>query len=81
MATYNISINDELDQIVKSEMHKKKYANRSEFFRSLIRKAYISDNNIITKLDKKDPDYNIAIEKYTHGSFSSLEEAKKALDV
>lgn len=36
MATYNISINDELDKLIKAEMKRMKYANRSKFFRDLV---------------------------------------------
>ena len=40
-----------------------------------------NNNNIITELDKTDPDYNVAIKKYNNGTFSSLEKAKKELNV
>ena len=39
----NISINEELVKIIDLEIKKKKYANRSEFFRDLIRKTYVDD--------------------------------------
>jgi Arc/MetJ-type ribon-helix-helix transcriptional regulator len=59
MATYNISMNDELDVIVTTEMKRKKYANRSEFFRDLIRKQYVKDDYLIEVIDEDDPDYSL----------------------
>lgn len=64
MTHYNISINDELAEIVERLMKERKYANRSEFFRELIRQHYLQDENnyVIEKLDPSDPDYQL-IEK------------------
>ncbi len=41
MKTINIAINPELLVVVDKEMKKKKYTNRSEFFRDLIRKQFL----------------------------------------
>lgn len=41
MVTYNISINDELAEEVEKYMKRKKYANRSELFRDLIREKMV----------------------------------------
>lgn len=57
MITINISLNKELADIVEHEVKTKKYANRSEFFRDLLRKNYIL--NDIEELDKNDPDYKL----------------------
>lgn len=60
MQTFNISINDELADIVTQEMKRKKYANRSEFFRDLIRRHYLESNDGIYQIDtvtSNDPDY------------------------
>lgn len=57
MITINISLNKELADIVEHEVKTKKYANRSEFFRDLIRTNYIL--NDIEELDKNDPDYKL----------------------
>lgn len=43
MVTMNISINEELVKVIDIEIKKKKYANRSEFFRDLIRKTFVDD--------------------------------------
>ncbi len=42
MATYNISINDELAEEFELYMKRKKYASRSECFRDLIREKILS---------------------------------------
>ncbi|MFA6305608.1 MAG: ribbon-helix-helix domain-containing protein [Candidatus Gracilibacteria bacterium] len=46
MITINISLNKELADIVEHEVKAKKYANRSEFFRDLIRKNYLEKQKI-----------------------------------
>lgn len=51
MVTMNISINEELVKVIDIEIKKKKYANRSEFFRDLIRKTYIDDDDFIHSKD------------------------------
>jgi len=43
MINYNISINKELAQIVEQKIKEGKYANRSEFFRELIRRLFVMD--------------------------------------
>ncbi len=60
MVTMNISLNKELAEIVEYEVKHKKYANRSEFFRDLIRKQYIENDLDIEYVDKDDPDYKLA---------------------
>ena len=42
MNTYNISLNKELADLVDKQMVKGKFANRSEFFRQLLRHAFFS---------------------------------------
>lgn len=57
MTTYNISLNPALARIVEREIKSKKYANRSEFFRSLLRRHYVEDEYVIEELSPDDPDY------------------------
>ena len=47
MTTFNISLNKELAQLVDNQVKLEKYANRSEFFRQLLRDVYV-------RKDKKD---------------------------
>ena len=42
MHTYNISLNKELADLVDKQMINGKFANRSEFFRQLLRHAFFS---------------------------------------
>jgi len=52
MATFNISLNDELVKVINQEIKKRKYANRSEFFRELIRNTFFPINEEV--LDEKE---------------------------
>jgi Arc/MetJ-type ribon-helix-helix transcriptional regulator len=45
MINYNISLNKELAQIVEEKIKLGKYANRSEFFREMIRKLFVFEND------------------------------------
>lgn len=42
MSTYNISLNKELADLVDKQLKEGKFANRSEFFRQLLRHAFFS---------------------------------------
>ncbi|MFH1564743.1 MAG: ribbon-helix-helix domain-containing protein [bacterium] len=42
MITYNISLNKELAQLVDEQIEFGKFANRSEFFRQLLRNTFLS---------------------------------------
>lgn len=42
MPTYNISLNEDLSKIVDTQVKSGKFANRSEFFRQLIRFVFLS---------------------------------------
>jgi len=55
MVTMNISITKDLAEFVDKEVKDKKFANRSEFLRHLIRKHYLMIQP--KKLPSKDPDY------------------------
>lgn len=44
MTTFNISLNDELAQLIDHEMTTGKYANRSECVRSILRKYFYSSS-------------------------------------
>ena len=43
MITYNISLNKELAQVVDKQIKLGKFANRSEFFRQLLRSLFLSN--------------------------------------
>lgn len=49
MVTINISINEDLAEIVEKEMKDKKYTNKSEFFRDLIRRQYVYNTSTSNK--------------------------------
>jgi len=44
MITYNISLNKELAQVVDKQIKLGKFANRSEFFRQLLRSIFLSNS-------------------------------------
>lgn len=79
MTTYNISINNELDFIIKSEMKKGCYANRSEFFRELIRNRYVIKQNNIEILHENDDDYRLIEKRKKTAEFMSVEDIKMSL--
>lgn len=59
MINYNITINEDLAKIIEREMKRKRYGNKSEFFRELIRKTYLQRpaEYVIEELDAADPDF------------------------
>jgi len=58
MINYNISINKELAQIVEQKVKEGKYANRSEFFRELIRRLFVMDKTFdISLITPDNSDY------------------------
>lgn len=70
MVTINISLNDDLATIVDQEMKDKKFANRSEFFRHLIREAYVSKSKaVIEEIDQNDADYKLLAERKKSAKF------------
>lgn len=74
MPNYNISLNDEIAQIVDTEIKEKKYSSRSEFFRDLIRQRYIvdvdrCDSEAITSTD---PDAILIQKRKVNASFIPL---------
>lgn len=56
MANYHISLNKELAKIVDRGMKEGCYANRSEFFRNLVRKYCIEEEFVPTKTNTPEPD-------------------------
>jgi len=67
MQTYNISINPELAQVVEKEIKQGKYANRSEFFRDLIRKFLLQEEQKeqnLLQLEKFSKNQNINSNEY-----------------
>ena len=58
MINYNISLNKELAQVVEEKMKQGKYANRSEFFRELIRRTFVLGETFdIESILPDSPDY------------------------
>jgi len=57
MINYNISINKELADVVEKEMTIGKYANRSEFFRDLIRDIFVRRSLDIEPILPKTKEY------------------------
>ncbi len=57
MINYNISINKELADVVEREMTVGKYANRSEFFRDLIRDIFVRRSLDIEPIYPKTKEY------------------------
>ncbi|MEK7648714.1 MAG: ribbon-helix-helix domain-containing protein [Patescibacteria group bacterium] len=74
MPNYNISLNKGLAQIVTTEIRKKKYANRSEFFRDLIRRRYVlrESDVVIDNILPSDPDYTLVRKRKKNASFALL---------
>ena len=60
---YNISINSELAKVVEQIMKQRKYANRSEFFRDLIRRYYLEEEYSIEEVDPSDSDHKLIKER------------------
>ncbi len=59
MPTYNISLNEDLSKIVDSQIKTGKFANRSEFFRQLIRFVFLSNKrNDISDFIYSEPYYS-----------------------
>ena len=60
MITYNISLNKELAQIVDKQIKSGKFANRSEFFRQLLRSVFLSveKNDIADDFIYSEPYYS-----------------------
>jgi len=69
MVHYNITLNQELADIVDREMKKKKYSNRSEFFRDLVRRQYVEEDYAIEPVLPGDPDYALAKERLKKSKF------------
>ena len=59
MPTYNISLNEDLCKIVDANVRTGKFANRSEFFRQLIRFVFLSNRcNDINDFIYSEPYYS-----------------------
>ena len=59
MPTFNISINADLVELMNHEMQTKRYGNRSEFFRDVLRRRYFQDDVVIERVAPSDPDYKL----------------------
>ena len=60
MITYNISLNKELAQLVEQQVKLGKFANRSEFFRQILRSIFLSNkaDNIASDWLYSEPYYS-----------------------
>ena len=60
MITYNISLNQELARFVEKQIKLGKFANRSEFFRQILRSMFLSNktNSIDNDWLYKEPHYS-----------------------
>ncbi len=74
MPNYNISLNDEIAQIVDTQIKERKYSSRSEFFRDLIRQRYVTDQDRcdIEVVTPTDPDAILIQKRKKDASFISL---------
>lgn len=74
MTHYNITINDELAAVVDRLMAERKYANRSEFFRDLIRRFYLeNEDHVIEELHPDDPDLSLIQNRSKDAEFIALD--------
>lgn len=75
MPNYNISLNSELAQEMNKEMNKKGFANRSEFFRHVLRQRYFdSSDHAIEELSASDPDYQLIQSRKRQAKFTPLKD-------
>lgn len=74
MPNYNISLTKDLAQIVTVEIKRKKYANRSEFFRDLIRRRYVINecHHSIEEIEPSEQDYRLIKKRKKNGKFIPL---------
>ena len=80
MPNYNISLNDDLAQIVETEIKEGKYSNRSEFFRALVRNRYVADDDrcTIETVSVDDSDAAIIKQRKHDASFVPLKRLLRA---
>lgn len=77
---YNISINKELDSIVSKKMKEGRYGNRSEFFRDLLRRSFVFENNLdIELVPQGTKEHKEMMQIYKKGEFISWGDVKKDL--
>lgn len=74
MPNYNISLNDELAELVDIEIKEGKYSSRSEFFRDLVRQRYVTDvgRHDIEIVPSTDPDAALVQSRKGDASFIPL---------
>ena len=74
MPNYNISLNDELAELVDIEIKEGKYSSRSEFFRDLVRQRYVADDGRcdIEVVSPTDPDAVLIQSRKKDASFIPL---------
>ena len=88
MQTYNISLNKELADLVEKQVKSGCFANRSEFFRQMLREVFLLNNS-----EKEEDDWiyqepyiselNKRVEDYKNGKeeLMTLEELDKKLNL
>ncbi|MEK7103515.1 MAG: ribbon-helix-helix domain-containing protein [Patescibacteria group bacterium] len=76
MPIYSVSLNTDLAKVVEKEMKANKYENKSEFFRDLIRKIYVSSDSTHVKetLSSNDPDRMLIERRKKDAEFIPLSE-------
>lgn len=76
MTTYSISLNDELAEIVEQEMKSRKFSNRSEFFRDLVRTKFYpaKKNSSIEEISSYTKDYKIIKEREKDAEFMNIDQ-------
>ena len=70
-------MNNDLADFISQMLKKYKYANRSEFFRDLVRKEYLKerkviDNCAIEELHPDDEDFKIIEERKNNSNFQDI---------
>lgn len=79
---YNISLGTELSKIVEREMKRRKFSNRSEFFRDLVRRVFVDEEVTIERLSPSDPDYKLAMKRMKRGEkYLTAEQVRRELNL
>lgn len=75
MTNYNISLNDELAEIVENAVEQKMFSSSNDFFIHLIRQQYLKDDEVsIEEVSPYDADYAFVREREENARFVSLKD-------
>lgn len=76
MTTYSISLNNELAELVEKEMKSRRFSNRSEFFRDLVRNKFFPSENTaqIEEIPEYSRDYKTIQERSKNPEFIDFED-------